>query len=399
MQDARSVPGQVKTRTKLRILHIVRGLRNSSGTTHIVGPLAEEQARLGADVSLYFVEQGGEAPVTPDAALVRSSGFPVSVALPAPNHAGISFPFASALRHDIGTFDFVHIHAIWNFPTWSTMRAASRARVPFMVAPQGSLEPWALKQSAWAKSIYGNLLEKPLLKRAAGMQAVSSAEAKQIRDFGLEVPTFIVPNGVDAGLLTREAPPLAGRLGLGERKTLLYLSRLHPKKGADILLKAFAQIPHEEPLTLIIAGGDAGSGFADTLKQLASDLGIGSRCIFLGEVRGEEKYETLLGADIFALPSHSEGLPVAAVEAMAAGLPVLVTPGCNMPEVEDWNAGRILQPEVNDFAQGILETVRDAGRARQMGLNGRRLVKEKFTWKTIARETLDIYQTVPAAAA
>jgi len=398
MQDMRSISGQVKNKSKLRILHVVRGLRNSSGTTHIVGPLAEEQAKLGADVSLYFVEQGGDAPVTPDATLVRSSSFPVSIPLPTPNHAGISFPFASALRQDIETFDFVHIHAIWNFPTWSTMRAA-RARVPFMVAPQGSLEPWALKQSAWAKSVYGSLLEKPLLKRAAGMQAVSSAEAKQIRDFGLEVPTFVVPNGVDARLLKREAQPLAEKLGLKEQKTLLYLSRLHPKKGADILLKAFAQIPETEPITLVIAGGDAGSGFADTLKRLAADLGIGSRCIFLGEVRGEEKCETLLGADIFALPSHSEGLPVAAIEAMAAGLPVLVTPGCNMPELEDWKAGRILPPEVHPFAQGILETVRDAGRAREMGLNGRRLVKEKFTWKTIARETLEIYQTVPAAAA
>jgi glycosyltransferase involved in cell wall biosynthesis len=360
--------------------------------------LSEEQARQGAEVTVMTVEKGLEPWVRPSTSLVTSKCFPMTLPLRNP---GLSVPFARELGRNIRHFDFVHIHAIWNFPTYYTMRSALAAGVPYMVAPQGSLEPWALTQNRWGKLVYGSLLEVPLLKRAACLQAVSSTEAHQIRDFGLEVPTFVIPNGVNAGLLGHnEVRSLAVKLGLSaDRKTLLYLSRLHPKKGADILIQAFARIPATEPLTLVIAGSDAGSGFGESLKQLASDLGLKSRCIFLGEVKGKEKYDTLLGADFFALPSHSEGLPVAVIEAMASGLPVLITPGCNLPEVEKWEAGRVLMPEVHEFARGLLETVSDTDRAREMGLNGRRLVKAKFTWETIARETLGIYKTVLAGAA
>jgi glycosyltransferase involved in cell wall biosynthesis len=353
--------------------------------------LSEEQARQGADVTVLTVETGAEPWVRPSTSLVTSKCFPMTLPLRNP---GISIQFARELRKNINTFDFAHIHAIWNFPTYYTMRSAFAGDVPYMVAPQGSLEPWALKQNRWGKRFYGLLTEKPLLKRATCLQAVSSVEANQIKSFGIKAPTVIIPNGVDASLLERKAAtPLTAKLGLGDsQKTLLYLSRLHPKKGVDMLIRAFSRIPESERLTLVVGGSDAGSGFGTKLKELAHELGVGSRCLFVGEVKGGEKHEMLLGADFFALPSHSEGLPVAVIEAMASGLPVLITPGCNLPEVEEWRAGRILLPEVCEFAQGLLETVRDPERAREMGLAGRRLVKAKFTWERIARETLGIYQ-------
>jgi poly(glycerol-phosphate) alpha-glucosyltransferase len=375
----------------MKVLHVVRGLLNSSGTTHIVVPLAEEQARQGASVCVYFVEKDGEAPVRPDPRLVVSRSFAQS--LPGSN-PGISFTFARAASAEIHRFDVVHIHAVWNFPTYWAMRAAAVRAVPYIVAPQGSFEPWALGRSAMKKRIYGPLTELPLLDRAGALQAVTEVEARQFRSFGLTAPVVVIPNGVDAKMLApRTRPP--------QRRTLLFLSRLHPKKGVDILLHAFAQASAQLPdLTLIIAGGDGGSGYRGRLETLARSLRLGKRCRFIGEVRGAAKREALAAADAFVLPSHSEGLPVAAIEAMASGLPLILTPGCNLPDVAAAGAGLIVDLEPGAVAAAIARVLSDPRAAQDMGANGRRLAEARFTWERIAAATLDLYRslTVPAVA-
>ncbi|MEM8973292.1 MAG: glycosyltransferase [Pseudomonadota bacterium] len=374
----------------MRILHVVRGLLNSSGTTHIVVPVAEEQARIGHEVTVAFVEKDGRPAVEPDAALVTSWNFPQSIRWSNP---GISFPFARSLNRQISNFDVLHVHAIWNFPTFVSMRAARRASVPYIVAPQGSLEPWALGQKAIGKRIYGAFTEVPLLQNATFMQALTSNEAEQMNRFGLKSPIEIIPNGINEDSFDIDAAPLTRRLDLtSDQKTLLFLSRLHPKKGVDVLIRAFASLAaRRTDVTLVIAGHDAGSGYGNELANLSQQLGLGDRCRFIGEVQGSEKYQALLGADGFVLTSHSEGLPVAVVEAMAAGLPVLITPGCNIPEVEDWQAGYIVEPEPDAVVKGMAMMFDDPEHARAMGDRGRLLVREKFTWKRIARRMCDVY--------
>jgi poly(glycerol-phosphate) alpha-glucosyltransferase len=369
---------------------VVRGLKNSSGTTHIVVPLSEAQARLGCEVSVYFVEQGGETPVFPDPELVSSRCFPASLPL---YHPGVSLPFARAIARDVSAFDFVHIHAIWNFPTWWTMRAAHRAKVPFMVAPQGSLEPWALRRHQWRKALYARATELPLMSQAAYMQALSQAEAAQFKAAGVTAPSVIVPNGVEPSWFgNAEVPPLARQLGLPDgARTLLSLSRLDPKKGIDILIRGFARAKRQDDLWLVIAGQDAGSGYRGTLEQVVQSEGVADRVIFAGELQGQRKYDALLGADAFALISHSEGLPVACIEAMAAGAPVIITPGCNLPEVAEYEAGLIVFPNPNEAAEAIFSLFSNISRARDWGANGRRLVERCFTWSAIARTTIELY--------
>jgi poly(glycerol-phosphate) alpha-glucosyltransferase len=333
--------------------------------------------------------------VLPDPALVESRCFAQS--LPGSN-PGFSFSFARAMRANVQAFDVVHAHAVWNFCTYWAMRTAYEARVPYVVAPQGSFEPWALAQSAMKKRLVGPLTEIPLFNRAAALQALTETEAAQFRRFGLTAPAVVVPNGVDLAKFDRKAPPLAVQLGLAPgAATLLFMSRLHPKKGLDVLLRAFAQVSAALPaLTLVIAGNDAGTGYAGELTRLAGTLGIGDRCRFAGEVRGEAKLDMLAGADAFVLPSHSEGLPVAAIEAMAAALPVILTPGCNLPEVASAGAGLIVEPVPEMLARAIGDLFANRDAARAMGDNGRRLVAGKFTWRRIGAETLGIYRNLLA---
>lgn len=379
----------------LKVLHVVRGLLNSSGTTHIVVPLAEEQARQGCAVSVYSVEQEGAPALPPDPALVNSRQFRQSV--PGSN-PGISFDLARALRTKARSFDVIHIHAVWNFATFWTMRTARATGVPYVVAPQGSFEPWALRQSALKKRVVGKLTEVPLINNAAALQAVTEAEASQFLAFGLTAPHVVIPNGVDAGLLDRRGPRLANRMRLGPgSRVLLFLSRLHPKKGVDVLLHAFADARRALPdLMLLVAGSDGGSGYGARMQALARALGLGEQCHFAGEVHGEEKLDMLSGADAFVLPSHSEGLPVAALEAMAAGLPVILTPGCNLPEAARARAGLIVEPRPEPVAGAIAALFADAKAANAMGANGRRLVRERFTWPNIAAETIRLYRSLSA---
>ncbi len=375
----------------MKVLHVVRGLANSSGTTHIVVPLSEEQARQGCEVLVYYVEKGADPSVEPDGQLVDCRSFPLTLPFSNP---GVSLGFAKAIGKAIARYDFVHVHAVWNFPTFYAMRSALGKGVPYMVAPQGSFDPWALKQSSWRKKVYGPICEIPLLNKANCLQALTSREAEQFQHSGIHAPAVVIPNGVDERNFVQQGESLARRLDLAAgQRTLLFLSRLHPKKGVDVLIKAFSRFSGKRgDVTIVIAGDDAGSGYKGILMNLVSQSGIEDKCRFVGEVHGKEKFDMLLGADAFALLSHSEGLPVAVLEAMAAALPVIITRDCNLPEVAHHEAGEIVRGNIDDAAKALARVFDDPCRARTMGQNGRRLVSERFTWARIAQRTIQTYE-------
>jgi glycosyltransferase involved in cell wall biosynthesis len=376
----------------VRILHVIRGLANSSGTTHIVGPLAEAQARQGHAVRVFFVDKPGRAPVLPDPSLVESRGFAMTMPT---EHIGWSWSFARALPGAVRDADVVHVHAIWNFPTWCAMHVAFRVGVPYVVAPQGSLEDWALCRSRRLKVLYARVAEKPYFDRAAAVQALSATEAAQCRLFGIKAPVEILPNGVNLTALDRDPSraDLRAELSLpADSLLLLFLGRLFPKKGLDLLIPAFGRLAAKHPdVFLLIAGDDAGSGYLSTVDQLTLAHGAGDRIRFLGEVRGHRKFDILRGADAFVLPSYSEGLPVAVLEAMACGRPVVVTRNCNVPDVEDRQCGWLVDASIESLLDGLTEVSASREERQRRGENGRRLVAEKYTWDRIARESVRLY--------
>jgi len=375
----------------VKILHVVRGLPNSSGTTQVVKALAEAQARRGASVALWLCEQRGEVPILPDESLVPSRIFATSLPL---YHPGISLPFARAVSGAVNKFDFIHIHAVWNFPTWWTMRTADRAGVPFMIAPHGSFEPWAMRRHARRKLLYARYLELPLIDRAWAVHALSPAEVDQVRALGVTAPVEILPNGIDL------SPFDCRKLDLSECyaippgvRTVLSLSRLDPKKGIDILISGFARFSKVmKDVHLIVAGQDYQSGYARVLVDIVRRNSLDDRVHFIGEIRGSEKYQLLRSVDAFALISHSEGLPLCVLEAMAAGLPVIVTPGCHLEDIEAAGAGLITKTDAGEVAGALEALFRHSEMIVEMGEAGRRIVRERFTWPSIVERTLVLYQ-------
>ena len=249
------------------------------------------------------------------------------------------------------------------------------------------------------------------LRRAACLRALSQAEADSFRAYGLTNPIAMIPNGVElpeadlTKLETRNLKP-----EIGGRKTLLFLGRIHPKKGLPNLLRAFARsrgsrVEGREPWQLVVAGWDQ-VGHERELMELCEELGIrverrqssvegqqsDADILLWGPSFGKDKEDLLCSADAFILPSLSEGLPMSVLEAWAYGLPVVMTPECNLPEGFAAEAAILIETGVEPIEQGLnaLFSMSDEDRC-SMGQRGRGLVKERFTWQAVARQMGEVY--------
>ena len=307
--------------------------------------------------------------------------------------------------------DLLYAATLWKYPSWAALQWAERTGKPMIVAPHGSLDSWALSNAAWKKRIASVLFKGRQLRRAACLRALSQAEADSFRAYGLTNPIAMIPNGVElpeadlTKLETRNLKP-----EIGGRKTLLFLGRIHPKKGLPNLLRAFARsrgsrVEGREPWQLVVAGWDQ-VGHERELMELCEELGIrverrqssvegqqsDADILLWGPSFGKDKEDLLCSADAFILPSLSEGLPMSVLEAWAYGLPVVMTPECNLPEGFAAEAAILIETGVEPIEQGLnaLFSMSDEDRC-SMGQRGRGLVKERFTWQAVARQMGEVY--------
>lgn len=285
-----------------------------------------------------------------------------------------------------------HIHGLWRSPT--RIASALAQRCPLLIAPHGMFDPWALRQSRWKKRIVWSLWEQRALRAACCLQALGPAELVAIRSLGIKAPVAVIPNGVEppdpAGSVS--ASPWVDRLPAGER-VLLFLGRFHTKKGIEPLLAAWRHVTRKAAVGgwwLVLVGyGDQG--------RLAARLEAEPipRCLLFGPCFGEQKKACLAAASAFVLPSFSEGLPVAALEALSWGLPCLLSPACNLPEALTFGAALAVQPTAKDLARGLEQLmVLPAATLSAMGDSGRQLVAERFAWPSIAAQCSELYRWI-----
>jgi poly(glycerol-phosphate) alpha-glucosyltransferase len=335
--------------------------------------------------------------------------------------------------------DVMHTHGLWQASSIAVLRHHERSGVPYVVSPRGMLDPWALANSGWKKKLAGTAFENRHLREAACLHALCDAEAEAMRAYGLRNPIAVVPNGV----ALPEAKQRSVQCSVfsvqpeshTQTKTLLFLGRLHPKKGLPEALRAWAEVTRgaETGWKFVIAGWDQG-GHEGELKRICSELGVPladipvaalaengklntehSPVIFAGPAFGETKDALLRSVDAFILPSLSEGLPMSVLEAWAYGLPVLMTEECNLPEgfaaqaaikiAAKRERSRVTSDELGGGgvpvfrSTGASEALRelmgmtDEGRAT-MGLRGRRLVEDRFTWPKVAAQMKEVYNWV-----
>lgn len=321
-------------------------------------------------------------------------------------------PFSFGYMPDLGASlrrinpDVTHLHGLWQYPSIATSHWHHQSRRPYMVSPHGMLDGWALRNSAWKKRLAWAAFERATLREAACIRALCDSEARSIRSLGLSNPIAIIPNGVDLPALATSAKLECvdgyEDLLVPGRRVLLYLGRIHPKKGLVRLLEAWARARASDEWLLVIAGWDQ-HGHQAELEEFASSLhvswahsgrqpGPGTSLLFPGPQFGASKHAWLRRCDAFVLPSFSEGLPMAVLEAWSFGKPALLTPQCNLPE--GWQAGAALrvEPTTTGIQAGLTELFETNEDWREKaGTRGRELVAREFAWPQVAAEMKEVY--------
>jgi glycosyltransferase involved in cell wall biosynthesis len=260
----------------------------------------------------------------------------------------------------------------------------------------------ALANKRWRKHAYMRAVQRRVLDAQAAVHVLTSVEAAQVARQGVAAPVFEVPNGVPADLLTGLDGALADGLlrrfpQLRAKQVVLFLGRIVARKGPELLARCFASLADRFPdAALLVAGPPEEADTQRRMHAVLADAGVLHRVAFTGLLTGDDKLGALALARVFVLPSRFEGFPVAPVEAIAAGVPVVVSEHCNFKEVADADAGFVLPLDDIAFEKAISTLLADGHRRAAMGANGRRLAAERFAWSAIAESFAELYRRCAA---
>ncbi|WP_404786641.1 glycosyltransferase [Altericista sp. CCNU0014] len=314
-------------------------------------------------------------------------------------HSVREFAFSSQLTtwlwQNIDRYDLLHIHAIFSYPSTMAMAIARQQNVPYIARPLGQLCEWSLQQSARKKQLYLDAIERVNLNGAKALHFTAQQEQTEVKSLCLKPSSFILPHG-----LGMPSPCLDARQILRQQLNLppdepiiLFLSRLHPKKGLDILIPALGKLLRHR-FTFVLAG-DGDSAYTAYLRTLLETHGLDERTHWMGFVKGEQKNQLLQGADLFALTSHSENFGIAVLEALAAGLPALVAPGVALaPMIRQYQLGYVADLDEGAIAQTLEQYFARPVEAKAMGDRARQFVLERYTWDRIAAQLIEVYTAI-----
>jgi glycosyltransferase involved in cell wall biosynthesis len=299
-------------------------------------------------------------------------------------------------------YDLIHIHGLWYAASAISALGARRRKIPYLITPHGMLDGWAMARNKLRKRLYLNLIERQNLRGAAALHFLNEAEYISSKDnVGRASSTFILPNGIDAAAYANLPPreSLASAYPQTQGKLLLlFLGRINYKKGLDVLIPAFRHaVNKNNTLHLIIAGPD--DGYLKDVTRLIVDEKLTSDVTLTGMVLGEEKLQILAAADLFVLPSRQEGDSIALKEALAAGVPILMSAACNFPEAEENHCGITVANEPDAIATEILGLADDHQRRTEMAYRARQFALSKYSWETIVVKLISEYRSILADGA
>jgi glycosyltransferase involved in cell wall biosynthesis len=374
----------------MRIVHAVTSLDPSyGGPTAVVMGLAIARAATGPTSVVGCEAQDGDGGLM-RANLDRLGSVGVQARLL--RDPGLRGYGGARLDDAVRDAGVLHLHGTWDPLLLTLARSARALSVPYVVCPHGTLAPKFLSQKSLKKRIAMHLGVRAMLEHAAFLHVLNERERDDVALLGLAPPLEIVGNGIDlrdcAALPARGA--LRGRLGIGDAPMVLFLSRLHPAKGLDLLVPAFkhavARVPRAQ---LVIAGPDYGAQAAT--ERLVADLGLGGSVHLTGPLFGASKWQALVDADAFVLPSRYEGFSMAVLEAMACGLPTVITTTCHFPEAARAGAALETGCSADELAAALCTLLADLPAARAMGQRAAALVRERYTWTEVSRHLESLY--------
>lgn len=361
----------------MRIIQVVPSIAlESSGPSYSVPGLCGALAEQGGDVELHVLDPVSELKRNYTVVTYPRHTFPHPA-------LGRSPEMLLGLKRACRSADIIHSNSLWMMPNIYPEIAARGTRCKLITMPRGTLSEWALQRSKWKKSIVSLLGQSRALAKTDMFVATCNEECREIRAYGLKQPIAVIPNGIEVD----DVPPK----GRKERR-LVFLSRIHPTKGIDLLLRVWKSLQSDFPdWSLSIVGPDQ-HAYAQSLKELSVGLGC-ERVSFVGELNGRHKIDYLASSAVMVLPTHSENFGMVVAEALAAGIPVICSHGAPWKGLVEKQCGWWVPLSENDFAETMRISMRmPLNELSAMGGRGYEWMKSDFSWPAIGRQMMNAYE-------
>ncbi len=379
----------------MKILHVLTDMRIDSGPLALsVCGMAEAVAAREHDVSIVYLKRDGTV-LQPQGVLVR--GF-------APDGPSVRMPSAALrayLQQNVPHFDLVHIHGLRHSPADYAAAAARQANIPYVLAPHGQLEAGVeVPGGRLNQKINWLLKDSALVHHAAAIQCLNISEIKHSSALA-NLKNTIIGNGIPATVC--ENLPARGSwrneiqstLGKPDRPLALFLGTIEPKCGLDRLLPHWPAILRQQPDLILVIAGTGEKPYIDTLNELIKKHNLTGHVVWTGELTGLAKWRTLVDADVFILPAYQATSSLPIIEAMAAGLPVVLTRECHFDEVEGQQAGVIIEHgDMAAFVTSVAELLGNQEILTSMRENAKKLVQSNFTWEVTGEKLERLYEAL-----
>ena len=398
----------------MKILHVIGSLAPRYGGPSVACPaLCRELARRGHEVSIYTTNVDGDGwmdvpldqPVIHDGVEIR-----YFAAWTFPAEYKLSFGLWRALREKIPTVDVVHVYSMYIFSASAAAYFCRTFRVPYLLHPHGSLDPYLLRRHALRKRLYSWLFERRKFQSAAAILFNSTEEMRLAADWldrvvpqasRLHTPhQEAIPVGVEEAFFTRPSPEARARFRktfpqLAGKRIVLFFGRLSFKKGMGILTQAFVRVAKEQKdVHLVLAGPDT-EGYGEKVRKWLKASGVLEKATLTGALSGEDRFLTLHEAEVFVLPSYSENFGQAVAEAMACAVPVVVSDCVNIStEVRAAGAGLVVPCDPQQTAEALLQLLKNPSLSQQMGARGCRWVKQNLAERVVGERMVRLYEKI-----
>lgn len=377
----------------MNILQIIPSLSPlHGGPTFVAMSLSKALADRGHRVYLMTTDRGG----VPDLSWLEN----VTVKVFKENFApyAYSHEMSRELELLVPNVDLVHAHALYLHPTVRAAQLAYKFQVPYIIRPAGALDPYHLGRKALKKAVFDYFIHNEVLRNAAAFHFTTEIEKtiSQPRTYGRR--SIVIPNGLDINQIEKLAQKERFRKTLAgaasSKRLVLFLGRINYKKGFEILIPAFARVKKEIPdIHLVLAGND--DGYLPVVRELIDVHDLSADCTIVGFLNSPEKFEALADADVFVLPSFSENFANALFEALACGIPSVISNQVNSwPEIAAADAAVVINTNVDDLAAALSELLQNPGRRDEVSRHAREFCRLNYDWSMIASKLEDEYNAI-----
>lgn len=403
MVRGESDPDSGLTRFIMRVLHVIPSISTRhGGPSFALDLIARSLVQSGIEVDVATTDDDGPGQrlTAGSSPLARQDGYKIHFFPKQTEFYKVSLPLGRFVRDRVCDYNLIHIHALFSFVSISAARTARRLHVPYIVRPLGVLNRWGMEnRRRFLKRMSVRMIELPILLNAAAIHYTAEAERSEaavVHPAIAEIPSFVIPIPIErsADHVNRTEfcllfPAVAGK------RVVLFLSRLDPKKGIELLLESFKRVSAGQSDLLLVVAGDGAPSYVESLRELAGELRISENVLWTGHLGAADKAAAFAAATMFVLPSYSENFGVAAAEALAAGVPSILSDQVAFAtDAREAGAAVVVRPEVDDLSSAMVHVLANTALREQLSINGATLARALYSPQAIGEALVEQYRRI-----